>query len=405
MRNKRNARGLMATSLAVMTFLVASCGSSGRTQSKQSQPSGSSSSSVGAGVTKDSITVSLSSPRSGPLGPVITATEKAGIDVWVNEVNSNGGINGRKVVVKKVDNQFTADGAIAACKEIQSNGSIMSMLLAGDATEATCLEKAGVPEMVTVASQVDPGWKTVHYVQSVATWGTNSANAVQNLLHRGNTKIGVIYLQDSPYGFTAKDGLLSRAKELGLDVVDIEAVKQSQGSFVAELQRLKAAGAQTIVSNVTSEIIGILRDAHALGYAPTWAGSGYITDAYSQAGRSLLDGVTGVSVYATTESPAYATYVAKVAKYGGSGASPSGPGMGSYAFAALLGEVLRAAGPNPTRASVLAGYDTIRGYNNQMIPPITWQPGSLAGATGTFPVVCCNPDFSWKGMGAAGLYG
>ncbi|MEA3019306.1 MAG: branched-chain amino acid transport system substrate-binding protein, partial [Actinomycetota bacterium] len=227
------------------------------------------------GVTKDAYTVSWSSPRSGYLAPIIASAEKNGLDVWVKEINSTGGINGRKVNIVKVDNQFTADGSITACKEITSNKSYMSVLYAGYASESSCLEKAGVPELNFLADQVDPAWKFQHYAQSVNIWGRNAASLIQTVLKRGKTKIGVIYLQDLAYGFNAKDAFLGRAKELGLNVVGVEGVNQNQASFVAQLQRLQAKGAETVVSFVILEIIGLLRDARSLGFSPTWTGAGY----------------------------------------------------------------------------------------------------------------------------------
>lgn len=357
------------------------------------------------GVTEDSITISWSTPRSGYLAPIIAAAEKSGLDVWVREVNENGGIHGRQVNIAKVDNQFTADGGIAACKEIQSNKSLMAVLYAGYTNESTCLEKAGVPEVIYLADQVDPAWKFQHYAQSVEIWGRNASSLVETVLKKGDTKIGVIYLQDLAYGFKAKDAFVERAKELGQDIVGVEGINQNQASFVPQLQRLQAAGAETVAVFAIFEIIGILRDARSLGFSPTWTGAGYAgVDAISSAARGVMDGVTGVSLFATSESPAYAEYARKVDEYGDADATPNTVAMQNYAIAVLLGEVLRAAGPNPTRASLIAGYDTIQNYDNQMMAPISWSPGQLAGAIKTFPLLCCNPDYSWKMMGPAGTF-
>src|SRR5213078_3559015 len=86
---------------------------------------GQSSSAAGTtvGVTKDTITISAMAGFSGNYGAILTTIYDRGFGTWVDDVNAHGGIYGRKVVAKKVDNQDTVEGGVSACKTIQNNGS------------------------------------------------------------------------------------------------------------------------------------------------------------------------------------------------------------------------------------------------------------------------------------------
>src|SRR5439155_6331937 len=82
------------------------------------------------GVTKDTITVSVIAGFSGALAAMVTRAYD-GLMTWQDDVNAAGGINGRKIVMKKVDHKETADGGVAACKEALSNGSYFAVVPEG----------------------------------------------------------------------------------------------------------------------------------------------------------------------------------------------------------------------------------------------------------------------------------
>src|SRR5438477_170258 len=82
---------------------------------------------------------SVSGTWSGPRGQVFNKVYD-GVLTWQAEVNGGGGIHGRKVVLKKVDNKGTADGAVAACKEELSNGSFASLEVVGTTAETDCVD-------------------------------------------------------------------------------------------------------------------------------------------------------------------------------------------------------------------------------------------------------------------------
>jgi ABC-type branched-subunit amino acid transport system substrate-binding protein len=353
------------------------------------------------GVTKDTVAVSVVAGFSGPLTAMVTRAYD-GVATWQDDVNAAGGINGRKVVLKKVDHRETADGGVAACKEALSNGTLFAIVPEGveaTLTAVSCLDAAGMPTFYYSAT-TDPKWKVAFAdIVTSAQGGQSMASYVRNRLGGAGKKVGVIYVNQASYKAFA-DGLVPEAKRLGLDVAGSESVEPNQASFTAPLLRLKNAGVQILVISATTDAVGILRDAKSMGWNPTFTGWGFQFDFVTAAGRNLFDGVAALRGYATVDSPAYEKYAARMQARGrGRNRTDDLEGFSAYGHALLTGEVIKRAGPNPTRQSVIAGAEGIKGYDNGILGPITWAPGDHVGSLATFPTLCCNSDYTWKRTG------
>ena len=355
------------------------------------------------GVTKDTITVSVIAGFSGALAAMVTRAYD-GLMTWQDDVNAAGGINGRKIVMKKVDHKETADGGVAACKEALSNGSYFAVVPEGvDATltAVSCLDAAGMPTLYYSAT-TDPKWQVAFAdIVTSAGGGTAMGSYVRNVLHASGKKVGIVYVNQASYKEMA-DHFVPEARRLGLTVAGIESVEANQASFTAPLLRLKNAGVQVLVISATTDAIGILRDARSMGYAPQFTGWGFQFDFVTEAGRNLFDGVAGVRSYATVDSPAFAKYAARMQACGrGRSRTNDLEGFNAYGHGLVMGEVLKRAGLNPTRQSFVAGAETMKDYDNGVMGPFSWSPGDHVGAHGVFPTVCCNGDYTWKGQGPA----
>lgn len=350
------------------------------------------------GVTKDTVTVSVVAGFSGPLAGVV-ARAYDGLLTWQDDVNEAGGIHGRKVLLKKVDHKESADGGVAACKEALSNGSFFAIVPEGveaTLTAVSCLDAAGMPTFYYSAT-TDPKWKVAFAdIVTSAQAGTQMAQFVRG--RWAGQKAGVIYVNQASYKAMA-DAFDAEAKRARMAVASMEAVEPNQASFTSPLLRLKDAGVQVLVISATTDAVGILRDAKSLGWAPTVSGWGFQFDFVTAAGRSLFDGVTGLRSYATVDTPAYEKYAARMQARGrGRARTDDLEGFPTYGHALVIGELLKRAGANPTRASLVAGAESVSNYDNGILGPFSWSPSDHVGAHGTFPTICCNSDYTWKAL-------
>jgi ABC-type branched-subunit amino acid transport system substrate-binding protein len=270
-------------------------------------------------------------------------------------------------------------------------------------TAVSCLDAAGMPT-VYYAAAADPAWKLAFAdVLTSAQAGTILASYVKGQMGGADKKIGVIYVNQSAYK-AVSDTFVPSAKDLKMNVVDVESVEPNQGSFTSQLLHMQQAGVQILVISATAEAIGILRDAKSIGFQPQVTGWGYLFDFVTQAARGLFDGVTGLRAYATVDSPLYAKYAARMDARGRNRDNRTADleGFPTYGRGQLYGEVLKAAGPNPTRESLVAGAERLKGYDNGILSPINYGPGRAhVGAEAAFPAVCCNSDYTWKSQGPA----
>jgi len=359
--------------------------------------------STAPGVSEGEVVVSIIAGFSGVLAPVVEAAY-AGVETWRDDVNANGGIHGRQVVLRRVDHKETADGGIAACKEATSNGSFVAMVpegLEANLTAITCLDAAGIPTLY-YSGTIDPSWEhALSMVVSSSQGGVVLANHTHDALQAGDRGIGVMYVNQLAYA-AAADTFVDRAGELGMNVVGNEPVEPNQGSFTPQLLRLREAGAEILVISATAEAVGILRDARALGWRPQVTGWGYAFDFVTAAGRDLFTDVTAIRTNATVDTPAYERYAERMAANGrGRARNLDTEAFLAYGYSALLGEVLQRAGAQPTRASFVTGAETMQGWDNGILAPITYGPGDHIGADAAFPVICCNGDWTWRALGPA----
>ncbi|MHB8669052.1 MAG: ABC transporter substrate-binding protein [Acidimicrobiales bacterium] len=355
------------------------------------------------GVTKNTITISAMAGFSGNYGAILNTIYDRGFGTWVDDVNAHGGIHGRKVVAKKVDNQDSADGGVAACKEIQNNGSYLALSIVGfgnaDVSASDCLDRAGITTLALNLSGWSNSWTHVYSAGDAGKQTKPLASFIQKVIG-DHGKVGIIHTND-PVNSAGRAALVQEMRRLGVNLVHEETVSVNQASYVAEVSHMRSAGATTValIEN-TNEVTGTLRDAKAIGYSPNWTGNYWVTDENSTAARSLLEGIKAIRNYSSTNSAAFADYKAKAVKYG-HGDVANSTTMALYGIGLLVGKVLDNAGPTPTKASLPHAIEAITNYNNGVTMALSFGPGVRVADVGMWPIQCCNSDNTWKGIGDA----
>jgi len=81
------------------------------------------------------------------------------VGTWVDDVNAHGGINGRKVIAKKIDNKDTVEGGVAACKTIKTNGSYLAVSIVGSAAPTSARRTASTAPALRAGPQ-PVGWSS-----------------------------------------------------------------------------------------------------------------------------------------------------------------------------------------------------------------------------------------------------
>jgi len=175
------------------------------------------------------------------------------IKLWVDEVNGRGGLLGHKVVLRLLDDKSDTQTAIKLYEKLITEDKV-DLLLApysSGITEAVANvnERYKIP-FVAYGAASTPIWeKGRRYIFNIVAVAEDYQKGAVHLAKQiGVTKIAIIG-QDSLFPRQAGKGAKDWAKKLGIDVVLEENYPPKQTDFTALLQKIKAAGADALISN------------------------------------------------------------------------------------------------------------------------------------------------------------
>ncbi len=202
---------------------------------------------------------------------------KNGVQLAVDEINADGGINGYQIEYKFEDDQSDSEKAVNAYNTLKDWG--MQMLI-GTVTSTPCtavVEESHADNMF----QLTPSATAVESIQydnafrmcfSDPNQGKASADYISD--NGLATKVAVIYNSSDTYSSGIYQKFVEEAKTAGLEVVSAEAfTADSKTDFSVQLQKAKDAGAELVFLPIYyQEASLILAQADKMGFAPEWFG-------------------------------------------------------------------------------------------------------------------------------------
>ena len=255
-----------AASLALASALVVSLAACG------SKDGGSNS----GGSDSDVFMIGGIGPTTGDNAIYGTAVEN-GIQLAVDEINADGGINGYQIEYQFEDDQSDSEKSVNAYNILKDWG--MQMLV-GTVTSTPCVavvEESHADNMF----QLTPSATTVEAVQydnafrmcfSDPSQGTVSADYIAD--NSIASKIAIIYDSSDTYSTGIYQSFAAEAEERGLEVVTAQAfTADSSTDFSVQIQKAKDSGAELVFLPIYyQEASLILAQADRAGFAPKWFG-------------------------------------------------------------------------------------------------------------------------------------
>ena len=215
-------------------------------------------------------------PMTGAAATYGAAVEN-GIQLAVDEINAEGGINGTKIEFKMEDDEHDAEKSVNAYNTLKDWG--MQMLV-GTVTSAPCIAveaEAANDNMFFLqpyATEIDSiaGENAFRVCFSDPAQGTKSAQYIGE--NKIATKVAVIYDGSDPYSSGIYESFQAEAENQGLEVVAAEAfTADSKTDFKVQLQKAKDGGAELVFLPVYyQEAALILQQAKDLDFAPKFFG-------------------------------------------------------------------------------------------------------------------------------------
>ncbi|MDW5443990.1 ABC transporter substrate-binding protein [Polaromonas sp. SM01] len=249
------------------------------------------------GVSKTEITLGSIQDLSGPLAG-FGKQARLGMMLRVDEINEQGGINGRKLKLIVEDSGYDPKKAVLAAQKLVNQDKIFMMV----GHIGTAQNLAAMPVQfeknvinffpITAAREMYEPFHKLKY-SFAATYFDQMRNAVPKLVKdKGAKKICTIY-QDDEFGLEVLRGAEAGLKTIGMDFTEKTSYKRGATDFSSQVAKMKAAGCDLVVlGTIIRETIGAIGESRKTGFNPTFIGSSAAyTDLIHKLGGKAMDGL------------------------------------------------------------------------------------------------------------------
>jgi len=260
---------LTATITAVVAVGVAACGTGGSEDRNSANKDGGLKAGPGVDAARKTITVSLIGPLTGPAAVVGTPV-LAGARAFWNATNAAGGLpDGWKVKLLVKDNVYEPQRHVQHYNAIRDESAVIISF--GSAATRAIKSAVDADGILTAPIGLDSVWSTDKNMLPLGTpYGVDVANLLSYITDDGRQrpKVGLVY-QNDEFGTDVLHGWDAAQKDLGFTSAAKVSYKPGDTDFTAQVQKLKASGAQALVLATIPSATGPLLGAMAtLGYRP-----------------------------------------------------------------------------------------------------------------------------------------
>jgi branched-chain amino acid transport system substrate-binding protein len=335
------------------------------------------------GVTSTSITLGGTAPLSGEASAAGNVAR--GADAYFKYVNDHGGVNGRKILYKYLDDGYEPARTVQATRQLVQQENVFAMFNTlgtnNNLAIRQFLNQEGVPQLFVAAGATTFGkdakrypW-TIGYIPSYAGEGEIYGRYVLKTMPKA--KIAVLY-QDDDYGNDLVGGLkkgLGRKASLIVKKVGYDPTSSDVRSQVAQL---KASKANTLCIFAFGKFA---IQAYTYVNQLNWRPKIFINDVASASGlmqlepRRVAEGSISIVFGKDPATPAFARDAgvklgkAVLRKYVSGANTNDGYFYAGMGAAYTMVDTLKKAGRNPTRQGVMNAATHLNEKRNPFLIP------------------------------------
>jgi ABC-type branched-subunit amino acid transport system substrate-binding protein len=334
----------------------------------------------------DPVKIGYAGPLSGSLS-LLGQGVRDGIEVYVQYINEQGGVNGRKIELIAEDDAYEPMRTVAAAKKLSEQDKVVAMVAqTGTPNVAATIAYAQERKMPIIAPYAFSHTLTTpvkRYVFTTLPEVRVQADVLGNYLlgPLKQTKIAAIY-QNDDFGQDAVAGLEERMKKANVALVKLPFDRGST-NFSGVVAQARQAGVENVVFlGIPRDAALVMKEANKMGWKPQFSGHNALGDpqTFTLAGAPLVEGAIAVAVMEPLDSkkPQVAEFIARQAKYLPK-TSPTTYSMHGYNAARLFVEALKKVDGEPTGDKLVAALESIKGLDTGLMGPITFSPDQHAG--------------------------
>jgi branched-chain amino acid transport system substrate-binding protein len=249
------------------------------------------------GVSKTEITLGSIQDLSGPIAG-FGKQARLGMLLRVDEINEQGGINGRKLKIIVEDSAYDPKKAVLAAQKLVNQDKIFMMV----GHIGTAQNLAAMPVQfdknvinffpITAAREMYEPFHKLKY-SFAATYFDQMRNATPKLAkEKGVKKVCTMY-QDDEFGLEVMRGGEAGLKSIGMEFAEKTSYKRGATDFSSQVAKMKASGCEMVVlGTIIRETIGAIGESRKTGFNPVFLGSSAAyTDLIHKLGGPAMNGL------------------------------------------------------------------------------------------------------------------
>ncbi|WP_310341232.1 ABC transporter substrate-binding protein [Rhodoferax saidenbachensis] len=266
------------------------------------------------GISKDEILLGSIQDLSGPIAG-FGKQARLGMLLAVDEINEQGGINGRKVKLLVEDSAYDPKKAVLAAQKLVNQDKIFMMV----GHIGTAQNMAAMPVQfeknvinffpITAAREMYEPFHKLKYSYAAPYYDQMRLAVPKLVKEKGAKKVCTLY-QDDDFGLEVLKGGEDGLKTIGMEFAEKTSYKRGATDFSSQVSKMQASGCDFIVlGTIIRETIGAIGTARKLGYSPTFIGSSAAyTDLIHKLGGPAMNGLyatmTVQNPYTDEQAPA-----------------------------------------------------------------------------------------------------
>lgn len=289
-----------------------------------------------------------------------------GAKLWLDQVNAQGGVGGKMIEIKTLDDGYEPDRCAANTQKLIAEDVHALFGYIGTPTSLAALpllSKAQVPFIAPFTGAMglrEPFNKQVFHLR--ASYNDETALIVRQLTNLGLKKIAVFHQNDA-YGKAGLDGVTLALDKLGLKPVATATVERNSVDVAAAVRTINAATPDAVVQiSAYKSCASYIRAARAAGYGGTFynvsfVGTQALADELGKDGAGVVVSQVMPSPYYPARSIAreFADAVKKASNVQANFSSMEG-----YLAAKIVTEGLKRAGTRiGSREALIQGIESI----------------------------------------------
>lgn len=252
------------------------------------------------GVGKGEIVVGTIQDLSGPIA-AFGKQARNGMQLRVEEINEQGGINGRKIKLIVEDNAYDPRKAVLSAQKLVNQDKVFAVLghmgtAHNNAAMPIQFEKNVINWLpITAAREMYEPFHKMKF-SFAATYYDQMRAGLPELAKRQKFSKPCIIYQDDEFGLEVLRGAEWALKSMNMDFAEKTSFKRGSTDFSSQVARMRSANCDLVVmGTIIRETIGTIGESRKTGFSPIFFGSSALyTDLIHRLGGKAMDGLYGM---------------------------------------------------------------------------------------------------------------